>query len=300
MRDIKRLHLAGASVKDIAEWVGTSQSTIYRYRELAEPPPRPAYRRKASVLEPYLPYLLRRWNEGCRSAKRLHAEIRERGYRHSVDTVNRLLSSFRHMEQRGGKLPHAPRARRGSIAGASPTAKNVAALYMRREEMLNAEQKEYLERFGAADVALNDARRLTQDFAGMVRNLAGEKLDGWLEEAKASEAPGHEEVRRRREEGSLGGAHRSYEGVVQWSRGGIRHQAPEAAGLREGDLGPAKGEARKRSRPPDRVHRTLACGPAPARARVLPAKGNTGAHDLVKVPTAVYFRGLQPSRHSGE
>jgi len=188
VRDIKRLHLAGASVKDIAEWVGTSQSTIYRYRELAEPPPRPAYRRKASVLDPYLPYLLRRWNEGCRSAKRLHAEIRERGYRHSVDTVNRLLSSFRHTEQRGGKLPHAPRARRGSIAGASPTAKNVAALFMRREEMLNAEQKEYLERLGAADVALNDARRLTQDFAGMVRNLAGEKLDGWLEEAEASEA----------------------------------------------------------------------------------------------------------------
>jgi transposase len=187
-RDIRRLHLAGASVKDIAEWVGTSQSTVYRYRELAEPPPRPAYRRKASVLDPYLPYLLRRWNEGCRSAKRLHAEIRERGYRHSVDTVNRLLSSFRHTEQRGGKLPHAPRARRGSIAGASPTAKNVAALFMRREEMLNAEQKEYLERLGAADVALNDARRLTQDFAGMVRNLAGEKLDGWLEEAEASEA----------------------------------------------------------------------------------------------------------------
>jgi hypothetical protein len=28
---------------------------------------------------------------------------------------------------------------------------------MRREEMLNTEQKEYLERLGAADVALNDA-----------------------------------------------------------------------------------------------------------------------------------------------
>jgi transposase len=154
-RDIRRLHLAGASVKDIAERVGTSQRTVYRYRELAEAPPRPAYRKKASVLDPYLPYLLRLWNEGCRSAKRLHAEVRERGYRHSVDTINRLLSSFRHTEQRGGKLPHAPRARRGSIAGASPTAKNVAALFMRREEMLNAEQKEYLERLGAADARGN-------------------------------------------------------------------------------------------------------------------------------------------------
>src|SRR5215207_4013539 len=42
----------------------------------------------------------------------------------------------------------------------------------------------------------------------------------------------------------------------------------------------------KRSRPPGRVHRSVACGPAPARARVLPAKGGTGTHDLLKFPTA--------------
>jgi transposase len=188
-KEIRRLHLAGASVKDIAEWVGTSQSTVYRYRELSEPPPRPGYKRRASVLDPYLPYLVKRWNEGSRSAKRLHAEIREMGYRHSVDTVNRLLSSFRHTEQQGEKLPLAPRAKRGSIAGASPTAKNVAALFMRREEMLNEEQKEYLERLCASDAALAAARRLTQEFAKMVvRNLEGEKLDRWLEEAETSGA----------------------------------------------------------------------------------------------------------------
>ena len=97
--------------QDIAEWVGTSQSTVY-HRELAEPPPRPRYGRKASVLDPYLPYLLGRWNEGCRSAKRLHGEIREQGYRYSVDTVNRLLPSFRHTEELGEKLTQAPKAKR--------------------------------------------------------------------------------------------------------------------------------------------------------------------------------------------
>ena len=187
--DIRRLHLAGASVRDIAEWIGTSQSTVYRYKELAEPPPRPGYKRRASDLDPHLPYLVARWNEGCRSAKRLHAEIRERGYRHSVDTVNRLLCSFRHTEEQGGKPSYAPRAKRGSIAGASPTAKNVAALFMRREDMLNAERKEYLERLCASDAALADARRLTQEFAKMVRNPEGGKLDGWLEEAAGCEAP---------------------------------------------------------------------------------------------------------------
>jgi transposase len=74
------------------------------------------------------------------------------------------------------------------VAGNSPTAKNVAALFMRREEKLNGEHKEYLQRLCASDAALADAHRLTQEFAKMVRNLEGEKLDGWLKEADASDA----------------------------------------------------------------------------------------------------------------
>src|SRR5918994_2199811 len=46
---------------------------------------------------------------------------------------------------------------------------------------------------------------------------------------------------------------------------------------------------RKRSCPPGRVHHTLACGSALAHTRVLPAKGSTGTHDLLKVPIAANF-----------
>ena len=187
-KQVRRLHLAGASAKDIAEWVGTSRSTVYRYRELAEPPPRPRNRRRASVLDPYLALPAGAVQRGLRSAKRLHAEIRQRGYPHSIDTVNRLLSSFRYTEQQGKKPSHAPRAKRGSIAGASPIAKNVAALFMRRQQMLSGEQKAYLQKLCTSDAALADARRLTQQFAKMVRELQGEKLDRWLEEAEASGA----------------------------------------------------------------------------------------------------------------
>ncbi|MBA4115959.1 MAG: transposase, partial [Rubrobacter sp.] len=45
-----------------------------------------------------------------------------------------------------------------------------------------------MERLCASDAALADARRLTQEFAKMVRSLEGEKLDGWLEEAAGCEA----------------------------------------------------------------------------------------------------------------
>ncbi|MDP9426882.1 MAG: transposase [Actinomycetota bacterium] len=65
----------------------------------------------------------------------------------------------------------------------------MAALFLRREEKLSEKQKAYLGRLCDADEALANARRLTQDFAKMVRGLEGEKLDGWLEEAKACAAP---------------------------------------------------------------------------------------------------------------
>ncbi len=60
---------------------------------------------------------------------------------------------------------------------------------MSREEKLNKEQKEYLNRLCNSDQALNDTRRLTQEFTEMVRGLEGDKLDEWLEEAEACNAP---------------------------------------------------------------------------------------------------------------
>jgi transposase len=84
-RNIRRLYLAGADLRHICKRLGISARTVYRYKDLTEPPPRPAYKRKASVLDPYVPYLLRRWNEGCHNGKKLYREIREQGYRNSEE-----------------------------------------------------------------------------------------------------------------------------------------------------------------------------------------------------------------------
>jgi hypothetical protein len=80
-RDIRRLYLAGADLRHICRELGVSPRTVYRYKDLAEPPPRPAYKRRASVLDPYVPYLVSRWNEGCHNSKKLYREIRERATR---------------------------------------------------------------------------------------------------------------------------------------------------------------------------------------------------------------------------
>ena len=186
--DIRRLYLAGADLRHICRVLGISARTVYRYKDLQEPPPRRTHGRRKSVLDPYVPYLLKRWNEGCRNGKRLFREIRQRGYQNSEETCARFIAQIRRAEARGKPPSSVPRIRKGSIAGLSPTSKNVAALFMRREEKLSEEQKAYLRRLCEADGALADAHRLTQDFAAMVRELEGEKLDGWLAEAEACDA----------------------------------------------------------------------------------------------------------------
>jgi transposase len=185
-KNIRRLYLAGADLRDICLQLGISAGTVYRYKDLTEPPPRPAYKRRASVLDPYVPYLVRRWNEGCHNGKKLYREIREQGYRNSEETCARFTAQLRRAEARGKPISSVPRARQGSVAGLSPTAKNVAALFIRHEEKLNEEQEAYLGRVCEADEALADTRRLTQEFAEMVRRLEGEDLDGWLRDAEES------------------------------------------------------------------------------------------------------------------
>ena len=87
-----------------------------------------------------MPYLVQHWNEGCRNEKRLYREIREWGYCNSEETCARFTAQLRRAEARGKPPSSVPRARRGSVAGLSPTSKNVAALVMRREEKLSKEQ----------------------------------------------------------------------------------------------------------------------------------------------------------------
>jgi transposase len=185
-KNIRRLYLAKADLRDICRQLGISARTVYRYKDLTEPPPRPAYKRRTSVLDPYVPYLVARWNEGCHNGKRLYREIREQGYRNSEEICARFTAQLRRAEARGKPISSVPRARAGSVAGLSPTAKNVAALFMRHEEKLDEEQEAYLGRLCETDEALADTRRLTQEFAEMVRKLEGEDLEGWLEDAEES------------------------------------------------------------------------------------------------------------------
>jgi transposase len=178
----RTLHANGASVAQIARTVGISRMTVYKY--LREGPPqrrRHSVHGRQRVIEPYEPYLLTRWNEGCRMATVLWREIRAQGFAHSVSNVQRFVAQLR----REG-LPPTGRPRTALTTAHGPPPRLVAALVLRRPERRTDEQRDYLRLLQAEDAALVTAIKLAEDFLVMLRRREGERFPDWLAEAEAS------------------------------------------------------------------------------------------------------------------
>jgi transposase len=186
---VRALHAKGASVAQIARTVEASRMTVYRY--LREGPPqrkRHSVHGRQRVLEPYEPYLLKRWNEGCRMATVLWREIRAQGFAYSLTNVQRFVSQLR----REGPPP-AGRPRTALTKAHGPPPRLVAALVLRRPEQRTEEQRAYLKQLGTEDATIAAAVALAEDFLVMLRRREGERLPVWLDAAEAGDS---EEMKR--------------------------------------------------------------------------------------------------------
>jgi len=180
---IHQLRAAGADIAPIARTLGVSRGTVYRYLRLPGPPVRLRLPARRSALDPHLPYLERRWAEGCHNGKRLWRELRERGFAQSYSGVARVVARLRRAERAGQPAV----ARRATTR--TPPPRQVALLCLRHPEKRTPAQQAYLARLRQADEAIATADTLTQAFAAMLRERRGERLDAWLAEAEACPVP---------------------------------------------------------------------------------------------------------------
>jgi transposase len=85
------LHARGLAHSEIARQVGVPVRTITRSLTALERP-----RKRRSRLEPALPYLRQRWGEGCQNASQLWRELREQGFKGTLEPVNDYVWCLRH------------------------------------------------------------------------------------------------------------------------------------------------------------------------------------------------------------
>jgi transposase len=189
--DIHRLRALGLEQHEIGRRLGVSRKTVIRYLQREVSPHRRHWRwRSDRVLDPYEPYLLQRWAEGCHSGRRLWHEIQGQGYAYSFTNVSRLVTRLRR-EGPPSQIIRSLRGVRRQLAAAltslhGPSARQVAFLLMRSEQDQQPEEGIYLELLSQTDHEIALASALSTAFLAMVHERCGEHLDNWITEAQTS------------------------------------------------------------------------------------------------------------------
>jgi transposase len=190
---IHALRTKDVDVANIARHVGVSRETVYRYLRMSEPPPRKQARnRRAKRVDPYLPYILQRWNDGCRSARQIYRELLAQGYQSGESSVQRYVHQLRLETGIPYKFRQAHPAPVYNVMAERQqplSARQVAHVCLARVEQRQARHELYLRHLCTMDASIAQTYEHVQAFASMVRERRGEHLDGWLNEVLEAGVP---------------------------------------------------------------------------------------------------------------
>ncbi len=198
---VKKLHSQGMSMLAICRALGMSRGAVRRYVHADTFPERRRHPPQKSILDPYTPYLAKRWEEGCHVAMQLWREIREQGY---PGAQGRVLQWAR--QRRREPAPTTPgryvdsmrkktskNSKRSSRKAPRPLSSGRLAWMMVGDyEELSSEERHALQRAieACADVAI--IYPLVQKFSDMVRSREAGEFEGWLEESLSCGVKGFE------------------------------------------------------------------------------------------------------------
>ena len=179
-KKIWELFRAGYSKGDIARIVGISPHSVYRALEQEQPPCRPHWRSAHHVVDPYVSYLTKRWNDGCHTALQLYEEVVAQGYTGSVRTMRRTVAQFR---PNGGK----PVTKQMITLQKAPSPRNVALMIVRPAQKRTEAQTTFIDQLRKSDPTAATVCSLAQAFGSLLRNREGKLgLEQWKGAVRAS------------------------------------------------------------------------------------------------------------------
>jgi transposase len=124
---------------------------------------------RSSILDGYHEHLNRRWNDGIRNATQLAREITQMGYTGTEQQVQRYLRRFR-TDSRQFAVP-APRP---------PSVRDITSWIMSDPDNLAKEDTASLRTIRKRSKDLNRLTNHVKDFAVMMTQLEGHRLDDWI------------------------------------------------------------------------------------------------------------------------
>ena len=170
---VRTLHQQAISRWEIARRLKLSRQTVQRFLTAETFPERsrPPYR--GSVLDPYKPYILERWQSGCWNG----SQLRKQHQRAGTASVLTLDTSGAQVRAPLDSPPKPSPKRR-----MSPT--RVSWLCVCQPAKLDEKQRQHVEQIRAAHRDLDTAYQLSQAFVTMLAEHRAQDLEDWLIQAK--------------------------------------------------------------------------------------------------------------------
>ncbi len=162
----------GTSLNGISRQLGLAFRTVRRYARADDHTDLlGSVVDRASALDPFKPYLTRRWNEGCTNASQLHREVQDQGWSGSMRTVNRYLQAFRgHPSASPTQIP-------------PPSPRTITTWIMSHPTGLTPDDAVHLKAIYDICPELASLAEHVRGFAEMMNNRHGHQLDMWIAEA---------------------------------------------------------------------------------------------------------------------
>ena len=178
------LSMQGFEQAEIAHRVGVSTRTIQKWRKAGAFPETRPRRKRRSLFDPYAPYVLKRWKEGCKNGSQLYREIKEKGYRGTERQVYRFLTPLRE------QLPLAQTVEAPQTPVQDFVAHEAVWLFVRRPDNLSETERVTLATILLECETAKTMYHLVQEFRQILHSREGEKLDGWLTKVRTSHIRG--------------------------------------------------------------------------------------------------------------
>ncbi|MFL5662031.1 MAG: ISL3 family transposase [Ktedonobacteraceae bacterium] len=193
---VRTLHQQAISQREIARRLKLSRQTVHRFLTAETFPERSRLPYRGSVLDPYKPYILERWQSGCWNGTQLYHEVKMRGYTGSDSLFRLFISQLRKQHQRAGtasvlildtsgtqvKVPADSPPKPSPKRRISPT--RASWLCVCQPDKLDEKQRQHVEQIRAAHRDLDTAYQLSQAFVAMLAKHRAQDLDDWLLQAK--------------------------------------------------------------------------------------------------------------------
>jgi transposase len=171
---------AGESLSAISRATGLDRQTVQRFARAgsAEELLVKATSRE-SKLDQFTPYLHQRWNEGVTDAAALHAELRERGWTGSEQTVRRYVRPFRQALAAPDPAPAVPKTRQ------------ITRWLLTRPDHLQPGEQAQLQAIRARCPHIDALAGHVTAFAEMMTARTGSRdLEAWLAAVEADDQAG--------------------------------------------------------------------------------------------------------------